>query len=362
MKTMTTTMQRLIIFMPMAFMPIALVLTAPGLSAQRQRPEPEPLYNAKVDPALPIYRSAASISGSLKGICSETFPDLMKLWVDGFRTHHPDVTIDVAPTGGGVGSKALAEGQIDFAAVTREISPADEEVFVKHYGYKPLEVAVVGGSYRSYGFTDALTFFVHKDNPIEHLSFTQIDAIYSKTRLRGGNEPIVTWGQVRQGAQGKMTAEWADKPIHAWGVEPWNGFEQFIRLRVLKGGQWRDGLSTEKLVIPLPDRVAADRYAISYSGIAYLKPDVAVKRIAVSENPDGPFLKGTFDEVAAQTYPLARVMYFYVNRPPGKPVDSRVREFLRFILSRDGQQAAVQDAIYTPLPLRLVNASLDRLR
>jgi phosphate transport system substrate-binding protein len=342
--------------------PIVLVLTATALGAQRQRPTPEPLYNAKVDAALPIYKPAPSISGSLKGICSETFPDLMTLWVDGFRKHHPDVRIDVAPTGGGVGSKALAEGQVDFAAVTREISPADEGLFVKHYGYKPLEIAVVGGSYRSYGFTDALTFFVHKDNPIEHLSFDQIDAIYSKTRLRGGKESIVTWGQVGQVDQVRMTGEWADKPIHAWGVEPWNGFEQFIRLRVLKGGEWRDGLSTEKLVIPLPDRVAADRYAISYAGIAYLKPDVAVKRIAVSENPDGPFLKGTFDEVAAQTYPLARVMYFYVNRPPGKPIDPRVREFLLYVLSRDGQQAVVQDAIYTPLPFRFAKASLDRLR
>jgi len=342
--------------------PIALVLTASVLGAQRQRPAPEPLYNAKVDPALPIYQPAASVSGSLKGICSETFPDLMTLWVDGFRKHHPGVTIDVAPTGGGVGSKALAEGQVDFAAVTREISPADEELFVKHYGYKPLEIAVVGGSYRSYGFTDALIFFVHKDNPIEHLSFAQIDAIYSKTRLRGGKESIVSWGQVGPAGAAGIKGEWADKPIHAWGVQPWNGFEQFIRLRVLKGGEWRDDLSTEKLVIPLPDRVAADRYAISYSGIAYLKPDVAVKRIAVSENPDGPFLNGTFGEVAAQTYPLARVMYFYVNRPPGKPIDPRVREFLHYILSRDGQQAAVQDAIYTPLPFRLVKASLDQLR
>ena len=347
-------MQRLI-----PFVVIALAVTPPRLGAQRQRPAPEPLYNARVDPALPQYTPTAPVIGALKGICSETFPDLMKLWVDGFRKHHPGVTIDVAATGGGVGSKALADGQVDFAAVTREVSPADEEAFVKHYGYRPLEVAVVGGSYRSYGFTDALTFFVHKDNPIGHLSFAQIDAIYSKTRLRGVKQPIVTWGQADQTV---MTGEWADKPIHAWGVQPWNGFEQFIRLRVLKGGEWREGLSTEKLVIPLPDRVAADRYAISYSGIAYLKPGVAVKRIAVSENPDGPFLKGTFDEVAAQTYPLARVMYFYLNRAPGRPIDPRLREFLRYILSRDGQQAVVQDGIYTPLPSRFVNTSLDLLR
>jgi phosphate transport system substrate-binding protein len=349
-----TAVSRLIVVASMA-----VVVPASRLGAQRERPAPEPLYNATVDPALPVYRSAGAVSGSLKGICSETFPDVMKLWVDGFRKHQPGITIEVAPAGGGVGSKALAEGQVDFAAVTREISPADEELFVKHYGYNPLEVAVVGGSYRSYGFTDALTFFVHPDNPIDHLSFAQIDAIYSKTRLRGAGQPIVTWGQ----ADGALRAgDWGDKPIHAWGVQPWNGFEQFIRLRVLKGGEWRDGLSLEKLVIPLPERVASDRYAISYSGVAYLKPGVAVKRIAVSESSEGPFLKGTFDEVAAQTYPLARVMYFYVNRAPGKPVDPRVREFLRYILSRDGQQAAVQDAIYTPLPSRLANASLERLR
>jgi phosphate transport system substrate-binding protein len=337
----------------------AMLLPAVRLGAQRARPAPEALYDAKVDPALPVYRSVGAVNGSLNGICSETFPDLMKLWVDGFRKHQPAVTINVAPTGGGVGSKALAEGQVDFAAVTREISPADEALFVKHYGYKPLEIAVVGGSYRSYGFTDALTFFVHPDNPIEHLSFAQIDAMYSKTRLRGAKEPILTWGQVDKSL---LAGDWADKPIHAWGVQPWNGFEQFIRLRVLMGGEWRDGVNTEKLVIPLPERVASDRYAIAYSGIAYLKPGIAVKRIAVSERPEGPFLEGTFDEVAAQSYPLARVLYFYVNRPPSKPLDPIVREFLRYILSRDGQQAAVQDAIYTPLPSRLVNRSLERLR
>ncbi len=335
---------------------LALPLVAPGLNAQRARPDPEPLYDAKVDPMVPGYVPGPPITGTLKGICSETFPDLMKLWIDGFRKQQPGVTIEVAPTGGGVGSKALAEGQVDFAAVTREINPADEALFVKRYGYKPLEIAVVGGSYRSYGFTDALTVFVNKDNPIEHLSLQQLDAIYSKTRLRGAKTAITTWEQVG------LSGEWASKPIHAWGVEPWNGFEQFMRIRVLNGGEWRDGLSYEKRVIPLPERVAADPLAISYSGMAYIKPGIGVKRIAVSESPKGPFLSGTFDEVASQAYPLARVMYFYVNRPPAKPIDPRIKELLRYILSKEGQQAVVQDAIYTPLPARMVKASLERLQ
>src|SRR6266851_2116171 len=335
---------------------MALPLLAAGLGAQRARPEPEPLYNAKVEPTVPGYTAGPPLTGALKGICSETFPDLMKLWIDGFRKYQPGVTIEVAPTGGGVGSKALANGEVDFAAVTREINPADEALFVKNYGYKPAEVAVVGGSYRSYGFTDALTLFVNKDNPIEHLSSQQLDAIYSKTRLRGAKAAITTWEQAG------LTGEWASKPIHAWGVKPWNGFEQFMRLRALKGGEWRDDLSYEKQVIPLPERVAADPLAIAYAGIAYIKPGVGVKRIAVSENQNGPFLGGTFNEVASQAYPLARLMYFYVNRPPAKPIDPRIQEFLRYILSKEGQEAVVRDAIYTPLPTRVVTASLERLR
>src|SRR5258708_3213620 len=98
---------------------LTLPLVAPGLNAQRARPDPEPLYDAKVDPTVPGYLPGPPITGTLKGICSETFPDLMKLWIDGFRKQQPGVTIEVAPTGGGVGSKGLAEGQVDFPPFTR---------------------------------------------------------------------------------------------------------------------------------------------------------------------------------------------------------------------------------------------------
>src|SRR5262249_21452084 len=121
-------------------LPLALVLAGAEPAAQRERPAPEPLYNARVDPALPMYRPGGTLTGSLKGICSETFRDRRRLWLNGSGRYSPAVTFEVAPTGGGVGSKALAEGQVDFAAVTREISPADEALFVKRYGYKPLEI------------------------------------------------------------------------------------------------------------------------------------------------------------------------------------------------------------------------------
>src|SRR5258708_31368225 len=133
---------------------MALPLLAAGLGAQRSRPEPEPLYNANVEPTVPDYKAGPPLKGALKGICSETFPDLMKLWIDGFRKYQPGLNIEVAPTGGGVGSKALANGEVDFAAVTLEINPADEALFIKKKGYKPQEIAVRGGRLRVLRLTD----------------------------------------------------------------------------------------------------------------------------------------------------------------------------------------------------------------
>src|SRR5262249_56186114 len=90
-------------------LPLALVLAGAEPAAQRERPAPEPLYNARVDPALPMYRPGGTLTGSLKGICSETFPDLMKLWVNGVRSYYPAATFELPPTRGHVRSKPPAK-------------------------------------------------------------------------------------------------------------------------------------------------------------------------------------------------------------------------------------------------------------
>jgi phosphate transport system substrate-binding protein len=148
-----------------------------------------------------------------------------------------------------------------------------------------------------------------------------------------------------------LTGEWADKPIKAWGIKPWNGFEEFVRQRVLsvgdKRGEWRDDIGYEKVVFPMAKRVAEDRYAIGYSGIAYI--DSPVKMIPVSEGRGKPFEAPTYEAVAAATYPLSRLVFFNTNKAPGKPLDPALEEFLRFVLSREGQQIVLEHARYIPL-------------
>lgn len=319
-------------------------------------PNPPLPYTAKVDPSIASYKPVnPGLSGSLKGVESNTVTQLMQLWIDGFTKIYPNVKISVDIGGSGQGGPRLASGVADFGFISRELMGREETPFVDKFGYKPLGVAVSGGSYAVKAFTDCVVFIVNKDNPLDKITFQQLDAIYSVTHNRGIKAPITTWGQLG------LTGEWADKPIHAWGVEIPNGYDVFVNMRVLANGQWREGIQSNRVVIPLSDKVAADKYAISYTGLAWnTNPGTKVLKLAVHEGD--PYHEATFDEVAAQTYPLSRVIYIFLNREPGKPINPVLREFIKYALSQEGQQAVVKDAIYTPLPAAMVRAELEKLK
>ncbi len=303
-----------------------------GRNVGRKLPTPEILQPA-LDPTLPAYRPrrGTDLSGNFRGGASDVLPGLVKLWIEGFKKYYPNANIEVSPPyAGSLGAKELVKEKLDFVFISRELRPDDLTDFKAKFGYDPLSVPISGGSYRHYGFLDALGFLVHKENPLERISFDQLDAIYSSTHHRGG-PPITTWGQLG------LTGDWADKPIHAYGVKPWNGFEEFVRQRVLsrdgKRGEWRDGISFSEVVFPIARRVGEDRYGIGYSGISYL--DAGVKVLPIAEHADGPFYAPTYENVARASYPLSRLIFFNTNRAPGKPLNPLLAELLRFILSRE---------------------------
>jgi phosphate transport system substrate-binding protein len=316
-----------------------------GRQRGRELPPPEALQ-PRLDPALPAFvPRKEKLTGTFKGASSDVLTVVAQKWFEKFKHYHPDVTLTISPPyAGSLGAIELIKGDLDFVFVSRELKPDDIKGFKEKFGYDPLSVPIMGGSYRHFGALDAIAFYVHKDNPLEKITYEQIDAIYSATRHRGG-KPIRTWGELG------LTGEWADKPIKAWGIKPWNGFEEFVRQRVLsvgdKRGEWREDIGYEKVVFPMAKRVADDRYAIGYSGVAYL--DQPLKVIPVSEGRGKPFESPTYEAVAAATYPLSRVVFFNTNKAPGKPLNPALDEFLRFVLSREGQQIVLDHARYIPL-------------
>jgi phosphate transport system substrate-binding protein len=295
------------------------------------------------------------LSGQLKGVESNTVTNVQQRWIDGFTKIYPEVKFSVDIGGSGQGGPRLTNGTADFAFIAREMMGREEFPFEDKFGYKPLAISVAGGSRAVKAFTDCIVFIVNKDNPLDEINFAQLDAIYSLTHNRGIREPITTWGQLG------LTGEWADKPIHLWGVEIPNGYDTFVNWHVLAHGQWRGDIQSEHTVIPLSDKVAADKYALSYTGLAWdTNTDTKVLKLAVHKGD--PAIAPTFDAVAAQQYPLSRTIYMFVNRAPGKPLNPVLREFIRYALSREGQQAVVDDGIFTPLPAPLDAQETEKLK
>ncbi|MBS0662731.1 MAG: substrate-binding domain-containing protein [Verrucomicrobia bacterium] len=321
----------------------------------RDLPTPE-LLQPEVDASLPAFQPAhdRQLAGHLRGAASDVLADLTKRWAAEFRKFYPNVIIDVPPPyAGSLGAIELIKGGIDFVAVSRELKPTDVSGFRQRFGYDPTSLPISGGTWRHFGFLDSVVFFVHPDNPLRQLSFTQLDALLSSTRLRGG-PPITKWGQLG------LTGEWADQPIHVWAVKPWNGFEEFVRQRVLsvgpRRGEWRPDLNFVETVFPVSPAVAADRYALGYAGLAYVGD--GVKLLALSGEAGAPAVLPDYEEVARAAYPLSRLVYLNVNRAPGKRLNPALEEFARFILSREGQQVVRGQAIF--LPLRSGQAAASR--
>jgi phosphate transport system substrate-binding protein len=312
----------------------------------RDLPAPE-ILQPMIDAQLPSYqpRRDIQITGTFKGAASDVMVVLAQKWFDKFKTYYPNVNLSIAPPyAGSLGAIELVKGDLDFVFVSRELKPEDISKFKEKFGYAPLSVPISGGSWRHFGALDAVAFFVNKDNPIEQITFKQLDQMYSSTHARGGNA-ISTWGDLG------LTGEWADKPIHLYGIKPWNGFEEFVRQRVLsaggKRGEWRDGIMFEKLVFPMAKDISNDRFAIGYSGMAYT--DAPVKLVPLVEKDGDVPQAPTYENVARATYPLARLTFFNANKTPNKPLPPALEEFLKFVLSKEGQQVVLEHARYLPL-------------
>ena len=329
-----------------------------GIEQGRPPPAPEFLQPA-LDSALPAYRphNERSLRGRLRAAASDILPGLVHAWITEFQAFFPDIEIDLSPPyAGSLGALELIEGNIDLAFVSRELKPTDIASFQEEFEYPPLSIPIVGGSYRHYGFLDALAVFVHESNPLKEISLKLLDATFSTTLHRGG-AAVETWGDLG------LTGDWATQPVSRYGVKPWNGFEEFFRQRVLNAGgrrgEWRTDVNFDKLVFPTAGRVALDPNAIGYTGIAYLNAPVRILPIRVAGT--GPVLAPSYDNVASAAYPLSRLIYLNFNRPPGEPVPAAIAEFVRFILSAQGQQLVLEHGVFLPLRAKQVVESLEYL-
>ena len=283
----------------------------------------------RLDPALKAYQVVPGVSGNASSVGSDTLNNLMTYWAESFKKFYPNVNIQIEGKGSGTAPPALTSGTAQFGPMSRAMKSTEEDSFQAKYGYKPTQIRTA---------VDALGVFVNKDNPIASLTLEQVDAIFSKSRRRGLSKQIITWGDVG------LSGEWSDKPIQLFGRNSASGTYGFFKEHTLKNGDFRDEVKEQPGSAAVVQAVATDRFAIGYSGIGYATS--SVRAVPLAEKAGASPMAANAENAYSGEYPLSRFLYVYINRAPGKALDPLVREFVRMICSKDGQEVVVKDGYY----------------
>lgn len=283
---------------------------------------------------LPIYQKTDGVSGNLNSIGSDTLNNLMTLWAEGFRAKYPSVNIQVEGKGSSTAPPALIGGTAQLGPMSRQMKSEEVDKFVEAYGFEPTPIGVA---------LDSLAVFVHKDNPIQSLSMEQLDGIFSKTQ-NSGHANIETWGQLG------MSGAFANRPISLYGRNSASGTYGYFKKHALFKGDFKDRVKEQPGSASVVMGVANDMGGIGYSGIGYKTSGVKV--LAVSSE-GGKAYEPTYEDVLNGNYPLGRMLYVYIAKEPGKPMDKLTREFIKYVLSKEGQATVERDG-YLPLTAQLI--------
>lgn len=300
--------------------------------------------NISVDSGLKGYAKTEGVSGNLNSIGSDTLNNLMTFWAEGFRKQYPNVNIQIEGKGSSTAPPALIEGTAQIGPMSREMKKSEIEAFEAKYGYKPLAIGVA---------LDSLAVYVNKDNPLEQLSLTQVDAIFSKNHKSGATEEISTWGQVA------LTGEWAGKPMSLYGRNSASGTYGYFKENALAKGDFKDTVKEQPGSASVVLSITEDKAGIGYSGIGYKTS--GVKALALAKKDGETAYAPTYENVLEGKYPLGRMLYLYVGKQPNQPLPKMVEEFLKYALSKEGQEVVVKDG-YLPLPAAIAEKQLNLLK
>lgn len=302
-------------------------LLAAGLGAALSFPAA-----AQVDEKLPEYEAVSGVSGSVVSIGSDTLNNLMTLWAEEFQEFYPNVTIEIQGAGSSTAPPALTEGTSNFGPMSREMKSSEVQSFVEKHGYPPTKIGVA---------IDALAVYVNKDNPVQCLSIPEVDAIFSVGRRCGYPEDITRWGQVG------LDGAWKNRDFALYSRNAVSGTYGYFKENALCGGDFKPSINEQPGSASVVQGVSESLNGIGYSGIGYNTS--GVKAVPLSDEVDGDCVEITAESAATGEYPLARLLYVYINKHPNEEVSPLVREFFRMVLSKQGQEVVVKDG-YVPLP------------
>lgn len=333
--------------------PALLVLFTLALAGTAHAQEAIPA-EPPLDPGLAPYRAGPAVAGHIVGTTGmDSVEQMFGAWVAAFRAYHPAADISI------VQKAVMPEERIALSPDTDEVFHPGDDFYENKYGYEPFRIRVCQGAFVLKSHVSAIGVFVSKANPIDNITLAKLDAIFSDERRRGYPAAVTTWGQLG------LTGEWADKPVHPIGFYWRDDVTWYFRNIVDQGAPFGTayrvpGDDMNRRVPAVAAEIMAvlerDPYAIGFANFSYASG--SVKALGI-EDQYGVLSQPRLTDIASGRYPLQRSIYIYVNRRPGASLSPLVKEFLSFVLSRDGQALVSKDHY---LPLTAAMATVERAK
>jgi len=334
---------------------------------------------------LPHYAPEYKVVGGLRIVGSDLKYAVEQL-ARGFEKFQPDAkvsTSDIPSTEGGIAG--LYYHQSDVAPVGYS-QLTDMLGFHEAFGYMPTEISVATGGYEKRGSLWAFAVVVSKDNPLNEISVDDLERVFGAERsggwefvnnnclftskyARGRETNIRKWGQLG------LKGEFANREIETFGYsapgfaiyfernwfhwsKKWNpNFSEYVEDKEATPDAAGAAVTSEHVL----ELLSKDKYAIGLAALMNVKNYPDLKVLKISPHKGEPAVPMTPGNVANRTYPLIRDAYFYVNKEPGRPLDPRAREFMRFVLSREGQEIIARMGYYYPLDADHLREQLKKL-
>ncbi|MBG7617674.1 MAG: phosphate ABC transporter substrate-binding protein PstS family protein, partial [Chloroflexi bacterium] len=279
-----------------------------------------------VDAGVPEYKAVSGISGNFSSVGSDTLANLMTLWAESFKRSYPNVNIQIQAAGSSTAPPALTEATSNFGPMSRKMKSKEIAAFEDRYGYKPTAIPVA---------IDALAVYVNKDNPVKGMSIPDVDAVFSSTRKCGGDKDIAKWGALG------LTGNWKNRDIQIYGRNSVSGTYGYFKKKALCKGDYKNNVNEQPGSASVVQSVSSSVNGIGYSGIGYKTS--GVRAVPLTKKVGGKYIEATPANAVSGQYPLSRFLYVYVNKHPNKELAPLDKEFIKLILSRQGQEVVIKD-------------------
>ncbi|MCO5400392.1 PstS family phosphate ABC transporter substrate-binding protein [Ralstonia soli] len=265
-----------------------------------------------------------------------------------FRRFHPEFTFELILKGTRTAPGALASGTSLLAPMGAELSDAELANYVKQTGTTPVMFKVAHDSLNPAALSAPLAIFVGARNPLPRLNMAQLSRVFSASQ-----NGITTWGQLG------LDGEWASRPIRLCGLAPSTALGRRMQHQ-LGDKPFANGFAAFPQSRDAVACVAADPLAIGFAAINRGVPGVKV--VPLSEREGDTPSAGSREDIVANRYPLDRHLLIYLRTDAQQKADPIAREYLRLMLSHEGQQAIANDGLgYLPLNASECAQELQRL-